>query len=157
MKRTEAKIGDPSEKVKSIVAMVMIFIPVLVIVAVASKHQMTIIAASVTGPILVLAALFYIYDLRAGNKNDEEVKEVAILRRNAAGPSAALNLPAQLQERLNKRRSQSRNTINDAFNDSPAYYEGASACGVSPYTYSSGGAALGDGAGAAGDGGDGDW
>jgi hypothetical protein len=71
---------------------------------------------------------------RAKVKEDEEVKEVAILRRNAAGPSSALQLPDWLQERQNKRSG------GTTFNDSSAYYGGAAACGVSPYTYRGGGA-----------------
>ena len=72
-----------------------------------------------------------IFEMRADNKNDDEVKEVAILRRNAAGPSSALSLPAHLQDGLNKRLFK-RGSI---FNDSPAYYAGAAACGVSPHSY----------------------
>jgi hypothetical protein len=61
---------------------------------------------------------------RAQMKKDEEVKEVAILRRDAAGPSSALQLPDWLQERQNKRSG------GTTFNDSPAYYGGAAACGA---------------------------
>jgi hypothetical protein len=61
---------------------------------------------------------------RAQMKKDEEVKEVAILRRDAAGPSSALQLPDWLQERQNKRSG------GTTFNDSPAYYVRAAACGA---------------------------
>ncbi len=57
-------------------------------------------------------------------KEDEEVKEVAILRRDATGPSSALKLPDWLQERQNKRSG------GTTFNDSPKYYGGAAACGA---------------------------
>jgi hypothetical protein len=146
VKRTKAKIGDPSEKVKGIVAIVVISTAFAVIIAVASdRSMMENLSILIVIPTTLLRALFYIFDMRSKNKNDEVVKEVAILRRNAAGPSASLNLPAQLQERLNKMSGSSQTS-----NDSPAYYGGASACGVSPYTYT----ALGGGAGEAGEGGD---
>ena len=74
-----------------------------------------------------LLALLRCSRIRARMKEDEEVKEVAILRRNAAGPSSALQL------RQNKRSE------GTTFNDTPAYYAGAAACGVSPYTYTGGG------------------
>jgi hypothetical protein len=147
VKRTEAKIGDPSDKVKGIVATVVIFTAMTVMIAV-TTDRLILLLFLIGIPIMLLAGLFYISEMR----KDEVVKEVAIHRRNAAGPSSALNLPAQLQERLNK-MYRSSNT----FNDSPAYYGRASACGVSPYTYTHGGAALGGGAGEAGEGGDGDW
>ncbi len=97
VKRTEAKIGDPSDKVKGIVAKVVIFTAMTVMIAV-TTDRLILLLFLIGIPIMLLAGLFYISEMR----KDEVVKEVAILRRNAAGPSSALNLPAQLQERLNK-------------------------------------------------------
>ncbi len=91
-------------------------------------------------PFIVIAVFAPIFALvkcsrmRARMKEDEEVKEIAILRRNATGPSSALQLPDWLQERQNKRSG------GTTFNDSSAYYGGAAACGVSPYSYTGGGA-----------------
>jgi len=64
----------------------------------------------------------------------EDAKKVAEARRNAAGPSADLSLPAALQERLKKRSpNSSGNTGTDGgyvYYDNSAYYTGAAACGV---------------------------
>jgi hypothetical protein len=80
---------------------------------------------------LLLCGIFLFYGAlilfpvrSAKMKKDEEVKEVAILRRDAAGPSSALQLPDWLQERQNKRSG------GTTFNDSPAYYVRAAACGA---------------------------
>jgi hypothetical protein len=80
---------------------------------------------------LLLCGIFLFYGAlilfpvrSAKMKKDKEVKEVAILRRDAAGPSSALQLPDWLQERQNKRSG------GTTFNDSPAYYVRAAACGA---------------------------
>ena len=87
-----------------------------------SKNLMPVIILNILGGII---ALCFFSVRRAQMKKDEEVKKVAILRRGAAGPSSALQLPDWLQERQNKRSG------GTTFNDSPAYYGGAAACGVS--------------------------
>ncbi len=87
-----------------------------------SKNLMLMIILDILGGII---ALCFFSVRRAQMKKDEEVKKVAILRRGAAGPSSALQLPDWLQERQNKRSG------GTTFNDSPAYYGGAAACGVS--------------------------
>jgi archaellum biogenesis protein FlaJ (TadC family) len=81
-------------------------------------------------PLFLFGILLFFYALilfpvrSAKMKKDKEVKEVAILRRDAAGPSSALQLPDWLQERQNKRSG------GTTFNDSPKYYVRAAACGA---------------------------
>ena len=103
-------------------------------------NAMTFIALLIViGIVAFLVVMQKLFVTRASMKEGEEIKEVAILRRNAAGPSSALKLPDWLQERQNKRSG------SNTFNDSPAYYGGGAACGVSPYTYTGGGATGGEG------------
>ena len=87
----------------------------------------------------------------------EDAKTIAMARRDAAGPSADMSLPAELQERLeghqrNKNDSAGRDDGGVLYYDS--YYTYAAACGYygggGGYDY--GGGDGGDGAGACGGG-----
>jgi hypothetical protein len=104
------------------------------------KKLMIKVGFAVLSGIFVLFYLLILSKILSMESEDNKVKEVAILRSNAAGPSSALKLPPRLQEKQNKRPGSS--TINDSI---PVDYGGAAACGVSPYTYTGGGAAADSG------------
>jgi len=91
--------------------------------------------------------LIGIFKQRGRIKENEDVKEVAILRKNAAGPNTELLLPAGLQERVTKRST--RNGSTNTNHDSAAYYSGAAACGVMTFGYYGGGGVGGEDSGGA--------
>ena len=86
---------------------------------------------------LTIVGLLCAIPVKMKNKAEIEVlndeKRVAEARRDAAGPSADLSLPADLEERL-KSRNKDTSRTNDGgggvyYND-PLYYSAGAACGV---------------------------
>jgi uncharacterized membrane protein (UPF0182 family) len=127
VKRIEAKNMAGNRRIWWAQLLVYGSIPQFFFVAIFTRDIFMIILPFILiGIIALICALkkFPLLRARMKIKEDEEVKEVAILRRDAAGPSSALQLPDWLQERQNKRSG------GTTFNDSPKYYVRAAACGA---------------------------
>ena len=135
VKRIEAKIRDPNtnslcipywQNLCLVIASYILSVAALVVIPSISFSLLDANERVIVIPVLFFFAIFIFFFpfakascTRTRNKKEaQKVKEVAILRRNAAGPSSALNLP--------NKKWFGGNT----FNDSPQYYGGAAACGV---------------------------
>lgn len=82
----------------------------------------------------LICALCTVPAYTAKIKELKDARQVAVLRRDAAGPSTDLSLPADLESRLKKRSKGTRHGDTSGNStmvyDSPVYYTNAAACGV---------------------------
>lgn len=81
----------------------------------------------------LICALCTVPAYTAKIKELQDARQVAVLRRDAAGPSTDLSLPADLESRLKKRSKGTRHDTSGNSTmvyDSPVYYTNAAACGV---------------------------